>query len=82
LRDAMAKNPALKVYLGCGYYDFATPYFTAQYDIEHMQLRPEHRKNIKVYTYESGHMYYIHMPSLMKFKKDVDEFFTFSLDTK
>lgn len=82
LRDAMAKNPALKVYLGCGYYDFATPYFTAQYDIEHMQLRPEHRKNIKIYTYESGHMYYIHTPSLIKFKKDVDEFFTFSLDTK
>lgn len=82
LRDAMAKNPALKVYLGCGFYDFATPYFTAQYDIEHMQLRPEQRRNIKVYTYESGHMYYIHMPSLVKFKKDVDAFFQFSLDDK
>jgi len=82
LRDAMAKNPALKVYLGCGFYDFATPYFTAQYDIEHMQLRPEQRKNIKIYTYESGHMYYIHMPSLVKFKKDVDAFFNFSLDNK
>lgn len=82
LRDAMAKNPALKVYLGCGFYDFATPYFTAQYDIEHMQLRSEQRKNIKIYTYESGHMYYIHMPSLVKFKKDVDAFFNFSLDNK
>lgn len=82
LRDAMAKNPALKVYLGCGFYDFATPYFTAQYDLEHMHLRPEHRKNVKVYTYESGHMYYIHKPSLVKFKKDVDEFFAFSLDNK
>ena len=82
LRDAMAKNPALKVYLGCGFYDFATPYFTAQYDIEHMHLRPEHRKNVKVYTYESGHMYYIHKPSLVKFKKDVDDFFVFSLDNK
>lgn len=79
LRDAMAKNPNLKVYLGCGYYDFATPYFTAQYDIEHMMLRPEQRKNIKVYEYESGHMYYIHKPSLEKFKRDVDEFFAFSL---
>lgn len=82
LRDAMAKNPALKVYLGCGFYDFATPYFTAQYDIEHMQLRPEHRKNIQIYTYESGHMYYIHKPSLVKFKKDVDDFFNFALDNK
>lgn len=78
LRDAMEKNPYLKVYIGCGYYDFATPYFTAQYDIEHMFLRPETRKNIKFYFYESGHMYYIHKPSLIQFKKDVDEFFNWN----
>lgn len=79
LRDAMSKNPALKVYVGAGYYDFATPYFTAMYDIEHMMLRPEQRKNVKIYTYESGHMYYIHKPSMIQFKKDVDEFYDFSL---
>ena len=78
LRDAMAKNPNLKVYVGCGYYDFATPYFTAQYDIEHMFLRPEQRRNIKFYFYESGHMYYIHKPSLIQFKKDMDSFFEWS----
>jgi carboxypeptidase C (cathepsin A) len=75
LRDAMAKNPSLKVYVGGGYYDFATPYFTAQYDVEHMMLRPEQRKRVKFYFYESGHMYYIHKPSLVQFKKDVDAFF-------
>jgi carboxypeptidase C (cathepsin A) len=75
LRDAMAKNPNLKVYLGCGYYDFATPYFTALYDIEHMFLRPEQRSRISISMYESGHMYYIHQPSLVKFKKDIDGFF-------
>jgi carboxypeptidase C (cathepsin A) len=75
LRDAMAKNPHLKVYLGCGYYDFATPYFTALYDIEHMFLRPEQRSRIDIKMYESGHMYYIHQPSLVKFKKDIDGFF-------
>ncbi len=78
LRDAMAKNPALKVYIGFGYYDFATPYFTAKYDLEHMFLRPEQRKNVHTYFYESGHMYYIHKPSLVKFKKDVDQFFDLS----
>jgi carboxypeptidase C (cathepsin A) len=79
LRDAMAKNPALKVYVGCGYYDFATPYFTAQYDVEHMMLRPEQRSRVRFEFYESGHMYYIHKPSLVKFKKDVDAFFDWSL---
>jgi carboxypeptidase C (cathepsin A) len=79
MRDAMSKNPSLKIYLGRGYYDFATPYFTALYDIEHMQLRPEQRKNVKVYDYNAGHMYYINKPDLIKFKKDVDEFFEFAL---
>lgn len=75
LRDAMTKNPALKVYVGSGYYDFATPYFTAQYDIEHMFLRPEVRKNIKQYFYNAGHMYYINKPDMIQFKKDIDAFF-------
>jgi carboxypeptidase C (cathepsin A) len=75
LRDAMTKNPALKVYVGSGYYDFATPYFTATYDIEHMFLRPEAKKNIKQYFYNAGHMYYINMPDMIQFKKDVNTFF-------
>lgn len=79
LRDAMAKNPALKVYVGSGYYDFATPYFTAKYDIEHMFLRPEARKNVRHYFYNSGHMYYINMPDMIQFKKDVDAFFEWAL---
>lgn len=78
LRDAMAKNPALKVYVGCGYYDFATPYFTAQYDVEHMFLRPAQRKNVQFRFYEAGHMFYINKPSLQQFKKDVDAFFDWS----
>lgn len=82
LRDAMSRNPSLKVYIGAGYYDFATPYFTALYDLEHMFLRPEHRKNVKVHTYESGHMYYIHKPSLIQFKKDVTAFFDWSSNIK
>jgi carboxypeptidase C (cathepsin A) len=79
LRDAMAKNPALKVYVGSGYYDFATPYFTAMYDVEHMFLRPEARKNVKHYFYNSGHMYYINLPDMIQFKKDVNEFFEWSV---
>jgi carboxypeptidase C (cathepsin A) len=82
LRDAMQKNPALKVYVGSGYYDFATPYFTAAYDIEHMFLRPEFKKNIKQYFYTSGHMYYINKPDLVKFKRDVDDFFEWSNTVK
>ncbi len=78
LRDAMTKNPALKVYVGSGYFDFATPYFIASYDLEHMFLRPEAKKNIRHYFYTSGHMYYINKPDAIQFKKDVDAFFEWS----
>ncbi|MEO7924582.1 MAG: hypothetical protein ABIR30_12950 [Chitinophagaceae bacterium] len=82
LRDAMTKNPALKVYVGSGYYDFATPFFTAKYDVEHMFLRPEAKKNIRHYFYNSGHMYYINKPDMIQFKKDVDAFFDWSFPGK
>lgn len=78
LRDAMTKNPALKVYVGSGYYDFATPYYIADYDLAHMFLRPETQGNIKHYFYNAGHMYYINKPDLIQFKKDVDAFFDWS----
>jgi carboxypeptidase C (cathepsin A) len=82
LRDAMTKNTNLKVYIGSGYYDFATPYFTAKYDVEHMFLKPELKKNIQHYFYESGHMYYINKLSMIQFKKDVDHFFDWSSNIK
>ena len=82
LRDAMTKNTNLKVYIGSGYYDFATPYFTANFDVAHMFLQPELRKNLKHYYYESGHMYYINKVSMIQFKKDVDSFFEWSNNIK
>jgi carboxypeptidase C (cathepsin A) len=78
LRDAMTKNTALKVYVGSGYYDFATPYFTAKYDVEHMFLKPDIKKNVKHYFYNSGHMYYINMPDMKQFKRDIDSFYDWS----
>ena len=82
LRDAMTKNTHLKVYIGSGYYDFATPYFTSNYDVAHMFLQPEMRKNLQHFYYESGHMYYIHKASMVQFKKDVDSFFASSVNLK
>ncbi len=82
LRDAMTKNTNLKVYIGSGYYDFATPYFTANYDVAHMFLQPELRKNLRHCYYESGHMYYINKPSMIQFKKDIDSFFDWSNNLK
>ena len=74
LRDAMAKNPYMKIFVASGFYDLATPYLATDYTLAHMRLDSSFRKNIKVETYESGHMMYIHGPSLMKLKSDVAAF--------
>ncbi|MCA1582577.1 MAG: peptidase S10 [Acidobacteria bacterium] len=75
LRDAMSQNQALKVFVGAGYYDFATPFFAAEYTIDHLSLDPALRKNVTLQHYEAGHMMYIHKPSLLKLTADVAAFY-------
>ncbi len=78
LSVAMIQNPNMKVMFLQGYFDLATPYYTTQYLISHLQIPTELRKNIISKSYEAGHMMYVHKPSLIKFKKDVDAFIKMS----
>jgi carboxypeptidase C (cathepsin A) len=79
LRDALTKNPYLKVLVMEGYYDLATPYLAANYTIDHLSLPADSRKNISYATYESGHMVYVDRTSATKMKKDLLEFMERSL---
>ncbi|HLG14920.1 MAG TPA: peptidase S10 [Blastocatellia bacterium] len=74
LRSAFAKNPYLKLLVAAGYYDMATPYFAAEYTLNHMNLDASVRANIKVTHYEAGHMMYIDKKSLTQLKQDVTGF--------
>ncbi|MFO0985661.1 MAG: peptidase S10, partial [Planctomycetota bacterium] len=74
LRSAMTQNQALHVFVAGGYYDFATPYFAAQYTIDHMGIDPSLRGHLTFEHYEAGHMMYIHAPSLLKLKQDLVQF--------
>ena len=80
LRSAVAKNPFMKVLVAMGYYDLATPHFATEYTLSHMGLDPSVRDNFSVTTYEAGHMLYLDVPSLARFKADVDQFFTDTLN--
>ncbi len=74
LRSAFAKNPYMRLFVASGFYDLATPYFATEYTLNHMELDPETRANIVTAEYESGHMMYIHVPSLVKLKADIAQF--------
>lgn len=74
LGAAMRQNPHLKVYSLNGLYDMATPFFGAEYDLAHMWLEPSLRGNLSFAYYPSGHMVYLHEPSLAKMKADVAAF--------
>ena len=79
LRNAMVKNPYMKVMVAAAYFDLATPYFAVEYTFNHMGLNPEMHKNITWQFYQSGHMLYIDSDSHAKLKHDFSEFLSSAL---
>lgn len=74
LRKAMRMNPHLKVYVGSGYFDLATPHFATDYTFNHLNIDAVRAKDITTHYYEAGHMMYIHKPSLAAMAKDMRAF--------
>ena len=79
MKDAMAKNPYMKILIAQGYYDMATPFFAAEYTVSAMNLDPALRRNISFEYYEAGHMMYIDVRQLRKLHDDAAAFVTRSL---
>ena len=75
LRDAMSKNPRLKIFSANGYFDFATPFFETEYTLAHMGLEPSLEKNLTFGYYQSGHMIYLNGPSRKQMKADFAKFY-------
>ena len=75
LSQAMRQNPKLKVLQLNGYYDMATPFAGADYDLEHMGLDESLKGNLTFRYYPSGHMIYIEPGSSKRLKSDLDAFY-------
>lgn len=67
----MRKNPAMKVLVTNGYYDFATPFFDAEYTFNRHGID---MSRVTMTYYEGGHMMYVHDPSLEKIAADIRQF--------
>jgi len=75
LRSTMTQNSSLKVMICCGYYDLATPFYNAEYAVNHMGLRADVRNNIILNYYNAGHMMYVTNPDDAKLKADAMKFY-------
>jgi carboxypeptidase C (cathepsin A) len=82
LRSAVTQNPFLRVFVGKGYYDLATPFFAAEYTFDHLSLDESLRAHLSGGYYEAGHMMYVHLPSLAKLKQDLAQFIQTSMTTQ
>ena len=68
---ALRENSGLRVFVGQGYYDFATPFFAAEYALSRTGI-PQDR--IQYRYYGSGHMMYVRDEDRVGLSRDVREF--------
>lgn len=68
---AMRENSGLRVFVGQGYYDFATPFFGAEYTLSRTGFPAE---RIQFHYYGSGHMMYVRDEDRAALSRDVRNF--------
>ena len=69
--QALRENSGLRVFVGQGYYDFATPFFAAEYALSRTGI-PQDRIEYKYY--DAGHMMYIRDEDRHKLAGDIRAF--------
>ncbi len=79
LSMALTTNPNLQLLIQHGYYDLATPFGAMHYDIDHLDIPAAARERVEIAYYESGHMMYLHEPSMRQYRDDLVAFIRKSL---
>ncbi|WP_411341177.1 peptidase S10 [Sphingopyxis sp. J-6] len=69
--QALRENSGLRVFVGQGYYDFATPFFAAEYALSRTGI-PQDR--VEYQYYGAGHMMYIRDEDRHKLSADIRAF--------
>ena len=74
LAIAMGQNPTMKVMLNGGYYDLATAFYAAQFQMQHLPMDDKLQSNITYAWYPSGHMVYANPASAKMLHDNVAKF--------
>ncbi|MCL1076691.1 peptidase S10 [Parashewanella spongiae] len=72
LSKAQRENKDFKIFVGNGYYDFATPFFATENTIADNGFDP---KRVEMKYYPAGHMMYIEPESLKQLAQDLQSFY-------
>ena len=75
IRECMAKNPYLKVWVNCGYYDSATPFYAAEWVYAHVFPTAESKDNLSFSYYPAGHMFYLEKTSFDQFREEAGNWY-------
>lgn len=78
LAFAMRMNPHLKVYVGFGYHDSATPFAASEHVLAHLRIAPSAHENIVRRYYPAGHMMYVNQQVRVDQLADIAEFVQWS----
>jgi len=68
---ALRENSGLRVFVAQGYYDFATPFFAAEYALSRTGI-PQER--VEYHYYDAGHMMYVRDEDRAKLSRDLRAF--------
>jgi len=68
---AMRENSGLRVFVGAGYFDFATPFFGAEYSLSRTGI-PQDR--VQYHYYGAGHMMYVRDEDRAQLSRDLRGF--------
>ncbi len=71
LGRALRENSGLRIFVGQGWYDFATPFFAAEYALTRTGI-PQDR--VRFHYYDAGHMMYVRDEDRRKLSDDVRAF--------
>ena len=82
LQEALVGVPGLRLMVAAGRYDLATPYFAANYTVDHMTLPPAARARITQTYYGGGHMLYHVAGERGKLHADVSKFIQSATTTR
>ena len=75
LYKAISHNAFLKVWVLCGYYDLATPFYASEWVYRHVFLKDADSDRMQFTYYPSGHMIYLNDEACARFHQEAEDWF-------